>query len=256
MDNDKTQLPNYNESNQFSLSGILEEVLKNFSLGLENCMPAVVVSHDRNENTVTVTPAINTIGTDGVASQRANITLPVHIFGGGGIVISTPLTAGDTGWIVAGDRDITLFRQSLKVSNPNTYRTHKFAFGFFLPDKVKGFTVQSGDSNAFLIQTLDGSTRIALSDGLVKIKTSGNIKAECTNLTIDATSCKITATTDIIGNTSITGNLTVSNDITATGEVTGNGIALSTHTHLAPAAAALVPPPAPTPSTGVPTPTV
>ena len=239
MSDNKTQLPSYNESNKYSLSGILEEVLKNYSLNLENVLPAVVVSHDRTANTVVVTPAINMIGTDGEPMQRANITLPVHIFGGGGVIISAPLQTGDTGWIIASDRDITLFKQSLKVSNPNTYRTHKYSFGFFLPDKVKGFTVQSGDDNAFLIQTLDGSTRIALSDGLVKIKTSGDIKAECTNLTIDATSCKITATTDIVGDTSITGNLTVSGDITATGEVTGNSVALSTHKHLAPLADAI-----------------
>lgn len=237
---DKTQVPSYNESNTSSMSGILEEVLKNYSLNLENCFPAVVVSHDRTNNTVVVTPAINMVATDGTASPRANITLPVHIFGGGGIIISTPLKEGDTGWIIAGDRDITLFKQSLKVSNPNTYRTHKLSFGFFIPDKVKGFTVQSGDDNAFLIQTLDGSTRIALSDGLVKVKTGGNIVAECTNLTITASSCKITATTDIIGDTTITGNLTVSSDITATGAITGTGVkdisnpagvTLATHTH-------------------------
>lgn len=236
----QTQLPNYNESNKSSFSGILEEVLKNYSLNLENVLPAVVVSHDRATNTVVVTPAINMIGTDGEPIQRANLTLPVHVFGGGGIVISAPLQSGDTGWIIASDRDITLFKQSLKVSNPNTYRTHKFAFGFFVPDKIKGFTVQSGDDSAFLIQTLDGSTRIALSDGLVKINTGGNIQAECSSLTITASSCKIT------GETEITGNLTVS------GEVTGNGIALSTHTHLITGAAALVPPPAPTPPSGPP----
>ena len=249
----KPQAPNYNASNQFSMAGILEEVLKNYSLTLENCLPAVVVSHDRAANTVVVTPAIKTISTDGEANQRANITLPVHVFGGGGIVISTPLKQGDTGWIVACDRDITLFKQSLKVSNPNTYRTHKLSFGFFIPDKVKGFTVSGGDTNAFLIQTLDGSTKIALSDGLVEIKTGGDIKAECTNLTITASSCKITATTDIIGDTTITGNLSVSSAITATGAITGTGVkditipagvTLGTHTHGSPAVT-----PTPTPGT-------
>ena len=237
MSNDKTQLPNYNESNQGSFSGILEEVLKNFSLTLENAIPGVVVSHDRTANTAVITPAINSIGTDGEPLQRANITLPVHVFGGGGIVISTPLKAGDTGWIIACDRDITLFKQSLKVSNPNTYRTHKFAFGFFLPDKVKGFTVQSGDENSFLIQTLDGSTRIALSDGLVKIKTGGDIDAECTNLTIKSTKCKITSEVEIEGDTKITGDVSVTGDIDATGTITGTtdviagAISGKTHVH-------------------------
>lgn len=225
------QTPNYNASNQFSMAGILEEVLKNYSLTLENCLPAVVVSHDRSANTVVVTPAIKTVSTDGTASQRANITLPVHIFGGGGIVISTPLKAGDTGWIIACDRDITLFKQSLKVSNPNTYRTHKLAFGFFIPDKVKGFTVSGSDTNAFLIQTLDGSTKIALSDGLVEIKTGGDIKAECSNLTITASSCKITAETEITGNVNITGDLTATGTITGTTDVIAATFSGKSHIH-------------------------
>lgn len=230
---DNAQAPNYNLSNQFSWAGVLEEVLKNYSLGLENCLPAVVVSYDRAANTVVVTPAIKTVSTDGQSTPRANITLPVHVFGGGGIVISAPLKAGDTGWIIAGDRDITLFKQSLKVSNPNTYRTHKLAFGFFIPDKIKGFTVSGEDSGAFLIQTLDGSTKISLSDGLINITTGGN-------LTITAPSCKIT------------GNVEVEGDITATGEITGSEIPLSTHTHLITGAASIVAPPAPTPPSGPP----
>lgn len=233
------QAPNYNPSNQFTMAGMLEEVLKNYSLGLENCLPAVVVSHDRTANTVVVTPAIKTVSTDGEANQRANITLPVHVFGGGGIVISTPLKAGDTGWIVACDRDITLFKQSLKVSNPNTYRTHKLAFGFFIPDKVKGFTVSGGDTNAFLIQTLDGSTKIALSDGLVEIKTGGDIKAECSNLTITASSCKITAETEITGNVTVSGTMMAAG-ITDTSNPAG--VTLGTHTHGVPPST-----PAPTP---------
>lgn len=77
-------------------------------------------------------------------------------------------------------------------------------------------------------------------------------------ITVNAKTAVVNATESVTLDTpatSLTGNLTVSGDITATGEVTGNGVALSTHTHLAPAAAALTPPPAPTPETGQPIPT-
>ena len=228
---DKTQLPSYNESNTSTMAGIIEEVLKNYSLNLENCLPAVVVSHDRANNTVVVTPAINMITTDGEPIKRANITLPVHVFGGGGVVISAPLKSGDTGWIIACDRDITLFKQSLKVSNPNTYRTHKLSFGFFIPDKVKGFTVNKNDEDAFLIQTLDGSTRIALSDGLIKVKTGEEIELECTNLTIKASSCKIESETEITGNVNITGDLTATGTITGTTDVIAATFSGKSHIH-------------------------
>lgn len=91
-------------------------------------------------------------------------------------------------------------------------------------------------------------------DGAVTV----NAKTANVNLTESAT--LTTPTTTVNGDVSITGTLdvggavTASSTITATGEVTGNGIALSTHTHLVPAAAALVPPPAPTPASGTPLP--
>lgn len=208
-------LPNYNPSNADSLSGVISEVLKNFGLSLENCIPAVVVSYDRSANVAEVKPAINSILTDGTPQERDTIKLPVHILGGGGIVISAPLAAGNTGWIIAGDRDIALFKQSLAVSNPNTYRTHKFSFGFFIPDKIKGVTIKSTDTNALTIQTLDGSTRIALSDGKVKIVSSNEIEIESTSLTIEATNVNITGTATITGDLTVTGTITGQTDVVA-----------------------------------------
>lgn len=206
-------LPNYNPSNADSLSGVIAEVLKNFSLSLENCMPAVVLSYDRANNTVEVQPAINTILTDGKEQARDVLRLPVHILGGNGIVITAPLKKGDTGWIIAGDRDISLFKQSLKVSNPNTYRTHKLGFGFFIPDKIKGVSVANEDENALTIQTLDGNTKISIQSGKVKIVSSDTIEASCSDLTINGASVSINGESTITGNVLIDGNLTVTGTI-------------------------------------------
>lgn len=86
-----------------------------------------------------------------------------------------------------------------------------------------------------------------------------NAKTANVNLTESATlttpNTTVNGSVSITGTLDVTGAVTASSTITATGEVTGNGIALSTHTHLAPAAAALTPPPAPTPTTGQPIPT-
>ena len=220
-----SQVPNFNPANRDNLSGVILEVLKNFSLSLENCLPAVVVSHDRAKNTVIVQPAINTILTSGNAQARDKIEIPVHIFGGGGVIISTPLKEGDTGWIIACDRDIALFKQSLSVSNPNTYMTHKFSFGFFIPDKIKGFTVQNNDEDSFLIQTLDGATRIAISEGNIRIVSSEKVEVECVNLTA------IVDNVIINGNTQINGDLTVTGTITGQIDVIAGTISGKLHTH-------------------------
>lgn len=73
------------------------------------------------------------------------------------------------------------------------------------------------------------------------------------SISVTSKTATVTADTTINGNLQVNGDINTTGSVTAEGEVTGNGIALSTHTHLAPAAASLVPPPAPTPSTDVPT---
>lgn len=247
--------PNYNPASKTNLPGIIDQVLKTFSLKLENCIPAVVLSHNRNKNTVVVRPAINSVLTDGTPQERNSIELPVHILGSNGVIISAPLQPGDTGWIIAADRDTTLFLQSLKTSNPNTYRTHQFSFGFFIPDKISGFTVQNGNENAFLIQTLDGTTRITLESGKIEIISTTDVKVQCdkldakattsatletdkldakatTSATLETETLTLKATNVIIeGTIQHTGDMTISGTITAATDVLGGGISLKTHTH-------------------------
>ena len=85
-------------------------------------------------------------------------------------------------------------------------------------------------------------------DGTITVNTKTAVVNADTSVTID------TPATTITGTLQVEGAVTTGSTITATGEVTGNGIALSTHTHLVPGAAALVPPPAPTPASGTPIP--
>ncbi|OWK42477.1 hypothetical protein [Fimbriiglobus ruber] len=49
---------------------------------------------------------------------------------------------GDTGWIKANDRDISLFKQTTAASSPNTARLHDFADAMFFPDTLlNGVTI-------------------------------------------------------------------------------------------------------------------
>lgn len=232
-------LPNFNPANQGSFSGVITEVLKNYGLQLENSMPAVVQSYDRQKNTVLVTPAINVETTGGEFIQREAIELPVHVLGGGGIILSMPLVAGDTGWIIAGDRDIALFKQSLAVSNPNTRRQHKYSFGFFIPDKVNGISVSQADEDKFVIQTLDGKTKITLKKEEVIVKTDGEVEVEAESsikaktdgtLTAEAQSATITAST-----VTINGDVVVNGSITSTAATIG-GVEYNGHVHVSAAA--------------------
>lgn len=223
-------LPNYNPANQGSLSGVLKEVLKNFGLQLECSTPAVVQSYNRQTNTVLVQPAINIETTGGEMIPRDTIELPVHCPFGGGIIMSFPLSEGDTGWIIAGDRDIALFKQSLSVSNPNTRRQHRYSFGFFVPDKVNGISISQQDENKFVLQTIDGKTKITLTKEEVKIKTDGEVEVEAekgikaktdATLTAEAQSATITAST-----------VTINGNVVVNGTLTASGIEMTTHVHV------------------------
>lgn len=215
----ESQEANFNAANEQSLSGIMAEVLKNFGLSLENCIPAIVKSYDRSTNIVTVQPAINLTLTNGEFMERDSISLPVFNYGGNGIVINFPLAAGNTGWIVASDRDSALFRQGLTVANANTNRQHQYSFGFFIPDKIKGATISESDDGLMVIQTLDGTTKIALGDGIIKILSSADVTVDCANLTITSPNVKIN------------GELSVTGQISSNTDVLSAGISGKSHTH-------------------------
>ena len=182
---------NYNPANLDTLTGTFAEVLKNFSINLENCIPAIVKSYDRTKNVAVVKPAINMISTSGEIIERSEIEIEVLSLCGGGVVLSFPLNEGDTGWIVSCDRDTTLFKQSMSLSIPNTYRRHKYAFGFFIPDKIKNTNISSEDVDSFVIQTIDGQTKITVGSSGVKIKSSSNVDVEAVNVNITSTNVSL-----------------------------------------------------------------
>lgn len=160
---------NFNSATLDDLPGIWRDLLRSYGLDLECILPAVVLNYDRKNNIVTVQGAVNRINTTGESVPRTEMEVPCFNPTGGMIGINFPLKPGDTGWVVASDRDSTFFKQQLSVADPNTDLLHKYSFGFFLPDKISGFQIQPEDEGALVIQTVDGATRISIKDERVKI---------------------------------------------------------------------------------------
>jgi hypothetical protein len=135
-------------------------------------LPASVVAYDRATNRASVQPLIPVITTSGVQINRAPVaSVPVLQLGGGGFVLSFPIAAGDLGWIKANDRDISLFKQSLKNSIPNTQRKHSFEDAMFIPDTMfSGVTIAGGDADNVVLQNLAGTVKISLSGDTVTLK--------------------------------------------------------------------------------------
>lgn len=179
--------PSINPTNYGSLNGVMKFVLQKFLQGVDDQLPAQIVSYNRTSNIAQVQPLIAMITTDNVVIQRAALqSVPVHIGGGGGFMVNFPVKAGDLGYIKANDRDISLFLQSYQASAPNTARKHSFEDAIFIPAVMKGYTIAGGDAQNLVIQNLDGTVKISLSASTITIKApTVVIQSTSGNTTID-----------------------------------------------------------------------
>jgi hypothetical protein len=167
----KATPPSRNTANDDSLLGFITLALMKDLQNTDDMLPAKVIAYDRVTNRASVQPLIVMVNTNNEQIPRAQISsIPVLQLGGGGFVLSFPLNTGDLGWIKANDRDISLFLTSLAQSPPNTIRKHTFQDAIFIPDTMfKSVTINEEDADNAVIQSLDGTCRIAISNGSVKI---------------------------------------------------------------------------------------
>ena len=157
-----------NDSGDFL--GAMKHILNKELQQLDGMLPAKVISFDRTRNRATVQPMVMLLTTSGTTVQRATIaSVPVYQIGGGGFILNFNLKAGDLGWIKANDRDISLFLQGYNISAPNTVRKQSFSDAVFYPDVMRGYTIAGEDAENAVLQNLDGSVKISLSQTGVKI---------------------------------------------------------------------------------------
>lgn len=227
---------NYRQSDLATPFGIFQAAISQYLGGrIALLQPVEIVSTDgKFANVRPLIAHYDTLGNPiPITSADVIPNIPVvQPFGSNGQFQFKP-EAGDKGLLIACNWDTTKYKDEHAQTTVGSNRQFNWSDGFFIP-----VDFQSAPTGALI---KNGSSEIALEKNEINVKT-GTLKA--------------TAATEITGDVTITGNITVTGTITATGEITGNGIALSTHTHLVPAAAALTPPPAPTPESGTPIPGV
>lgn len=199
--------PNLDKANDGDFAGVMTDVLQNFLRGVDDMIPAKVVSYDDATNRAVIKPLVMLGTTDGQKISRAQLSnIPVFRFGGGGFFIRFPVKAGDFGWLKATDRDMSLIMQRGGLEDwPNTLRQHSFSDGMFFPDTLKSWVIDEGDANSLVIQSLDGEVCISIRDGKAKIK---------------APDIELLGTVRVIG------------DMEVTGALTNNGVNIgSSHVH-------------------------
>lgn len=166
---DQIARPSLDPANNDSLAGLLREAFGKLLQTVDGMLPAVVMSYDRTAGRAQVRPMVRLLATDGQTVSRAAVaSIPVLQLGGGGYMLDYPLQPGDLGWILAGDRDISMFLQGYAESAPNTVRTHSFSDGLFIPHLMKDRVIAPEDARNAVWQAVDSTTRLSLWTDYVK----------------------------------------------------------------------------------------
>lgn len=163
--------PSRNPADDGTVTGAFAVILQKFLQGVDDMLPATVLSYNTASNRATVQPLISMVNTEDEIVPRAQIaSVPVMQFGGGGFVLRFPLVKGDTGWIKANDRDISLFKKNYNRTTPNTQRLHKFSDGVFIPDTMlRNIAIAGEDAGNAVLQNAAGTVKISLWNTLIKI---------------------------------------------------------------------------------------
>jgi hypothetical protein len=232
----KSDAPDIDPANNGTLAGTLQFCFKKLLQNVDFVLPAEIISSTRNPNRATVKFLIDIVTTQGDRIPRGQLAnIPTMTFGGGGFFLSFPLNQGNLGWVLANDRDISLFLQTYKESMPNTFRTHSFSDGVFIPDIMTGFNISDEDINSVVLQNISGTMKISYLSDRIKItaplvEITGGLQVDGTVSAIGVGSLTITspvimnAGVSISGGSpnalTVTGNERVIGNITASGSIT------------------------------------
>jgi len=197
--------PSIDPANNGTLVGAITFAFNKMMQNINHMLPAQVLSYDRTANTVQVQLLIDIVDTNNVQYPRPQLAaIPVFLFGGGGYSISFPLNSGDQGWVLANDRDISLFLQSYSQNAPNTARMMNFSDGVFFPDAMKSYNITSDNEGYTIIQSMDGATSIQM--GVNPTTTAREIIVSGDRITLNPTD-------PLLGIVAINGNLEVSGTV-------------------------------------------
>lgn len=217
-----------------SIAAAIDKLRATVQSSIQCSMPARVVSYNRTTHEATVEPLVtipHISGNEIKYKKRTEIVLKVWRFAAGGFLIDFPISAGDTGWMIASDRDTsTAFEFNSKIDssgnegaqNPWSRLTHKFIYGFFIPDKWGDIALGQEEQDSIVIQNIsDEPNKLSK----IVIDKNGNVKISSGNkITVTTPSMEFNGKSKFTGDIEVDGNLQVgSNGNEKTFKVFGSG---------------------------------
>jgi len=203
---------NANQMYSSTPEGLVDYSIWSRLYDLQNRIPCIVQSYNKEKNTVVVKIAIlDTLperDEDGSYKRQefAPIEVSIKTAFASGVGITYFPQQYDTGWLVACDKDITNWKtqnvEDLKNPSYTNFSLSKYNNGYFEPDifRKDRFASVSGEEGSLCIQTTDGETAIC-------INKNGKIHIIAKN------------------------GLTIDGNVQVNGDVVANGISLVEHIH-------------------------
>lgn len=158
-------------------------------------MPGIIVSHERDKNTVTVQPALKLkrIKSDGTAEwiqipELADV--PIMYPGGGGATMTLPMKKGDEVLLNFSARNIDKWHQQGGVQEQNVpFRMHDMSDGFAVPGfRSQPRKLSNVNENAAEIRTDDGTMVIQFDPVAKKI----TVKSPANNIRFETPGLEVT----------------------------------------------------------------
>lgn len=189
---DNTPLPQYDRGKCKTELGFIQTLFRLKEVDKQGVIPAIVRSYDRKTGIATVQPIVTYVVDTKEGEKlipRGTYDVSVIRFAHGGFVIDAPLFAGDTGWLIAADRNAKDAKEAnSKILNadqddenpsnegfkrPTDDSLRSFSWGFFIPDTWGDTELTKNDG--LVIKDVDGKNVIALNDVAIEIKRGDNI---------------------------------------------------------------------------------
>ena len=189
---DNTPLPQYDRGKCKTELGFIQTLFRLKEVDKQGVIPAIVRSYDRKTGIATVQPIVTYVVDTKEGEKlipRGTYDVSVIRFAHGGFVIDAPLFAGDTGWLIAADRNAKDAKEAnSKILNadqddenpsnegfkrPTDDSLRSFSWGFFIPDTWGDTELTKNDG--LVIKDVDEKNVIALNDGAIEIKRGDNI---------------------------------------------------------------------------------
>lgn len=219
--NDQNPLPQYDRSALQSDINFYQSLFRLHDISREGVIPARVEKYNRTTGIARVRPIVNSVidTVDGEKEiERPSYEVHVVRFAHGGFLLDAPLLVGDTGWLIASDRNCnttiqknssigTFGNESVSgnefISSPDDSSISKFSNGFFIPaswgeidDNGTSLVIKRIDEDGDGTSIVIGEESLIIDGELIKIK-SGNSSISLSDkdirLTNKSSSCIVSA---------------------------------------------------------------